>query len=105
MVFEGGSPRRYDADFRRSAVELSSMAGRTVVSVAEELGVPVKTLEHWRAQERRRAGRGGSSGAPATLEAAQEQLRELRRQLGEAEADRDILKKALAICSRNTGSK
>ena len=77
-----------------------------MVSVAQELGLPVKTLEYWRAQHRRLHGPGaGVPGTPPTLEAALAQLKELRRRLDGVEKDREILKKALAICSSDIHAK
>lgn len=86
--------RRYDAEFRRNAVELSRSNGRTVRQTAEELGIPFKTLERWRYQIGKRSG-----GAMSAV-AQDAEVRRLRKELTDVQMERDILKKALAICSR-----
>ena len=68
--------------------------------VAGDLGIPYKTLERWRSlyrTERTLAPPNvvSSTGTPTSRE------RELERRLAHVERERDILKKALAICSRD----
>ncbi len=94
------SYKRYDDDFKRSAVELVESSGRSISEVSGDLGIPYKTLERWRTLYRR--GMLTASGAPGPVaDPAAIELKELRRRLANAEMDRDILKKALAICSRD----
>ncbi len=40
--------RKYDAEFKRQAVQLSMEEGRTVVSVAEGLGIHKDLIYQWR---------------------------------------------------------
>ncbi len=91
--------KRYDDEFKRNAVELLETSGRPIAEVAGDLGIPYKTLERWRAKYRRDrtlpAPKAPPAGAPTSRE------RELERQLAYVERERDILKKALAICSRD----
>ena len=87
--------RRYDDDFKRNAVDLLRMSTKTIAEVACDLGIPYKTLESWHLQMG-----SGPRKPPADPHAAE--LARLRRQLAEVEMERDILKKALAICSRPT---
>jgi transposase len=93
--------KRYDDEFKRSAVELLESSGRPMAEVAGDLAIPYKTLERWRAKFRSPGGpapKVDKSPQLATSELAE--LKELRRCLAHTERERDILKKALAICSR-----
>lgn len=94
--------KRYDDEFKRSAVELLETSGRPMAEVAGDLGIPYKTLERWRALYRRRDGQPAAPGekSPSLAQAELAELKELRRRLNHTERERDILKKALAICSR-----
>ncbi len=47
--------KRYDDEFKRSAVELLETTGRPMAEVAGDLGIPYKALERWR--EKCRGGR------------------------------------------------
>lgn len=91
--------QRYDLDFKRSAVDLIDSTGRPIAEIAGDLGIPYKTLERWRYQMRGRNRKPAEPNSPPpdpqTLE-----LRQLRKKLADVEMERDILKKALAICSR-----
>ncbi len=94
------SNRRYEDDFKRNAVELLESSGRSISEISGDLGIPYKTLERWRSLHRR--GILKPSGAPGPVaDPAAIELKELRRKLANAEMDRDILKKALAICSKD----
>ena len=94
--------KRYDLEFKRSAVELLESTGRSIAEVAGDLGIPYKTLERWKSLYRRRPDKPltGSSLDPVAAENTH-----LKRKLAYVERERDILKKALAICSREEGDK
>lgn len=79
--------RKYDEEFRRSALKMIDN-GQPVRSVAESLGVGENLLHKWK-----RARRSGTSD----MEREVIELRTKNRQL---EMERDILKKALGIFSR-----
>ncbi len=79
--------RKYDEEFRQAAMKMIDN-GQTVRSVAESLGVGENLLHKWKS-----ARRTGASG----LEQEVIELRAAKRQL---EMERDILKKALSIFSR-----
>jgi transposase-like protein len=92
--------RTYDAEFKRNAVRMVEESGRAASEVAQSLGIGVDLLYRWR---REMLGQGqiafpgqGKQG----LTDEQRRIRELEKQLKDAELDGDILKKALAIFSR-----
>src|SRR5688572_19103057 len=93
--------KHYDDEFKRNAVQLLESSGRPMAEVAGDLGIPYKTLERWRGKLRHAgscAPRTEKSSDLASSELAE--LKELRRRLAHTERERDILKKALAIFSR-----
>lgn len=90
------SRRRFSAEFRAQAVELVGL-GKPVPEVAQELGIGTSILYRW-VQKTSPAVRRGSKGLRAVgEEAAVDELRRLRRQVGDLKLENDILKKAAVI--------
>lgn len=102
--------RKFDEEFKREAVRLSELPGKTLASVARSLGIDVNTLGMWRKKfgtgAKNSAARSaseipqGSEAAEAALVRTQLELMELRKRLREAEMERDILKKAMGVVTR-----
>lgn len=89
--------RRYDREFKENAVALVR-SGRTLVQVARDLGVSTWSLRRWVEQ----IEHGQQLKEPRTLaleSAEQRELRRLRQENDYLRRQRDILKKALGICS------
>lgn len=89
--------RRYDREFKENAVALVR-GGRTITSVARDLGITTWSLGRWV----QLANTGGGQREPATLAVETPEQRELRRLKQENDylrQQRDILKKALGILS------
>jgi transposase len=83
--------RRYDAEFKASAIRMVEQ-GKRVSEVAQALGIRRTELHRWLA-----AAREGQLGNEEGRE-----LAELRARVRQLETERDILKKALSIFSRAT---
>lgn len=83
------SRRKYDEDFKRSALKMIDN-GQSVRSVAQALGVSENQLHKWK--------RGFHRSQPET----EKEVADLRARLRQVEMERDILKKALSIFSRAT---
>ena len=79
----------YDEDFKRSALKMIAN-GQSVRSVAQALGVAQGLLHRWKRVARYQ---------PSPDE---QEVSELRARLRQVETERDILKKALSIFSRQT---
>ena len=79
--------RKYDEEFRRGALKMIDN-GQTVRSVAESLGVGENLLHKWKSAR----GVGASD--------LDREVIELRSRMRQLELERDILKKALSIFSR-----
>ena len=90
----------YDLEFKRNAVALASEPGKTLAAVSRSLGIRNQILSRWR----REHAENGTSAFPGNgveaLTDDQRRIRELEVRLREAELDRDILKKAVAIFSK-----
>ena len=92
--------RKYDPDFKRNAVQLTEEPGRTVAGVAENLGISKDLLYRWRRAQRVNKELAFPGNGREALTSQQQKIRELVKSLKNAEMERDILKKAMAIFSR-----
>lgn len=90
---------QYDKAFKLEAVRLIVEGGRSVASVARDLGVNANSLHHWRKQ----FGKDGMEAFPGhgRLKPADEELRRLKRELQIVTQERDILKKAIAFFAKH----
>jgi transposase-like protein len=99
----GATPRRkFDDNYKRHAVELTLQAGRTVKSVAKELGIQDWSLYEWRKLYAPRPGELGS--APQTLDEAQKEIERLRAEVFRMREREVVLKKSLGILSETPES-
>ena len=92
--------RKYDPDFKRNAVQLTEEPGRTVADVAEKLGISKDILYRWRRSQSINKEFAFPGNGREVLTSQQQKIRELEKRLKNAEMERDILKKAMAIFSR-----
>jgi transposase len=94
--------RRYDREFKKDAVEYLIRSGKTIKAVAAELGVERSALGYWRkahlkALDEASGDNGVTAMKPSEVEADN---RRLRKELAYVSEQRDILKKAISIFSR-----
>ncbi len=96
-------PKRYDAEFKRNAVELLLSSGKPLKPLASELGIDATTLRTWRDAYLKEIGGhpGRPPRGPSPEEMAQE-LRRLRKENATLTRQREILKKALGILSEQS---
>lgn len=97
------SPRRkYDAAFKRNVVELSDQR-ENISDLAQELGLTAKQIYKWRSDYKAnpQASFPGNGNPKQTPEQAR--IAQLEKQLAEANMEKEILKKAITIFSRNGG--
>ena len=93
------SKKRYDGEFKREAVRLADNSDKGDSTIERELGLYQGAIRTWR-----KALRLDSRDAfPGTghMKPAEEEVRSLRRELEEVRQERDILKKAMAIFTRD----
>ena len=87
------SINNYDEAYKRNAVSLVE-TGTPAAQVARDLGISAHLIYTWRKQYGTQPSRHGNA------ETNQEENARLRKQLARAEAELDILKKAMSIFSR-----
>lgn len=93
--------RRFPKEFKTEAVELLLASKKPPKEIAADLGIEANMLHRWKreyliSQDHAFPGKG-KLGDPEKRE-----LRDLQKQLRDVEEERDILKKALAIFSKQT---
>lgn len=88
--------RRYDENFKRSAVELWLSGGKSVEQIAGELGISTQSIKKWKKELAALPATGPGQRSAQQLE---EEVRRLKRELQHVARQRDILKKTLGILS------
>jgi len=89
--------RVYSKEFKLEAVELSERSEKTVKEIALDLGISYQLLCKWRSVYMSE-GRDSFPGR-GNIKPSEQELHEVKKKLKEAEEEREILKKALAIFS------
>ena len=91
--------RKYDRDFKVEAVRLAEKDGRKVAEVARDLGINRNLIYKWKQQLDN--DQGDAFPGHGRLKPDEERFRKLERELSDVKEERDILKKALAIFSKD----
>ena len=98
MVGENGKKKRFDKDFKIAAVKMVTEAGHKAAEVARSLDIHPNMLYSWK----RKYADSGEKAFVGTGHLTE--IAGLRRKLREVEMERDILKKAVGIFSKETGN-
>jgi len=95
----GKSRRKHSREFKLEAVRQVVDQKRPISEVAKGLGLNASMLARWKSEfeEEARAALTGKG----KVKTAEEEVRELRRQLSITEQERDILKKAVAYFAKH----
>ena len=94
--------KHYDKEFKLMTVNLCQ-TGKSRREVAEELGVRTELVSRW-IREYTQYQEGSFSGhGNANLTDEQKEIVRLKRELRDSQIERDILKKAVSIFSKNDG--
>ena len=91
--------RQYDAEFKKEVLKMT-MEGKPIVDVARDLGISPERIYKWRRDEKLRIGAVAFASAGGKALTPEEELRAIREELETTKRERDILKKALAIFSK-----
>lgn len=87
--------RKYASDFKKESVEYLIRSKKSATDVAKELGIRQDLLSRWK----RELNKHETKAFPGNGNPIEKELFQLRKQLAEAEEEKEILKKALAIFS------
>lgn len=89
--------RIYSLEFKLKAIELSNQRG-SLISVANELNVSSDNIKRWKKE----FNQGKLTGKTIPVKSKEEEeLIRLRKELADVKMERDILKKAVGIFSKN----
>ena len=94
--------RKYDKQFKLMAVELSKTREDLPV-LANELDIRAELLYRWRREFGDKPEASFPGNGKVILTDQEAEIARLKKQLREAEQERDILKKAVSIFSRSDG--
>ena len=92
--------KRYDATFKRDAVELLLTSGKPLKALAIELGVCDVTLRQWRDRHLHKTEPIETDGKKLSAPQLAQELRRIQKELQVANRRNEILKKALGILSQ-----
>ena len=97
----GEKYRHFSREFKRDAVQLVTEKGMPVGQVARELDLHPNLLHLWR---RKFLAQGDQAfSAKGRIKPENADIRLLRKELEKVREQRDILKKALAVFSKQSG--
>jgi transposase len=94
--------KTYDKKFKLMSVELSNTRSDLAV-LAKELDIPLALLYRWRKEHLVKPESSFPGNGKVVLNEAEKELARLKKELRETQLERDILKKAISIFSRNDG--
>ena len=89
------APKKFDPTFKQEAVSLWQTSGKTAPQVAQELGINVDRLYHWKKDFA--PPPGGEGGGAKSRDQLVIDNAALRQELDYVRQQRDILKKTLGI--------
>ena len=96
MVGENGKKKRFEREFKISAVKMVTEGGHKAAEVARSLGIHETQIYNWK----KKFSDQGDKAFPGKGHLTE--LSALRRKLRDVEMERDILKKAVGIFSKTT---
>jgi transposase len=91
--------RKYDADFKQEVLSMIRN-GRSVLDISESLGISASLIHKWKSRSNL-AVSASSNPLPSVVEVVSvKEHEQLKAKVKQLEQERDILKKALGIFSR-----
>jgi len=90
--------RKYSEEFKLEAVRLASQEGVRVAQVAKDLGISSNMLSRWRREHEAHGGKA----FPGKGVARDEELAQLKRELGRVRRERDFLREAAAFFAKTS---
>ena len=99
MAKKKGSNRYYDEEFKQDVLRLVD-EGRPIVEVAKSLGLRPGIIYEWNRKKKREIGAVAYAASGGKELTPEEEIKALKEELVSTMRERDILKKALAIFSK-----
>ena len=94
--------RKYDREFKQMVVELSYNR-EDLSALASELDIRSDLIYRWRREAAKHQAASFPGQGNKTLTEEQKEIARLKKELRDAQIERDILKKAVSIFSKNDG--
>lgn len=91
--------RSYTEEFKREVLEMAASGEISVAQLARDLGIAPSLIYKWR--ERYRVDESSGELKPSAERETEAEIRRLRRELSVVKQERDILKKAIQVFSRD----
>jgi len=94
--------RTFDREFKQMVIELSNNR-QDYTALASELDIPADLIYRWRREAAKHQVASFPGQGNKILTQEQKEIARLKKELHDAQIERDILKKAVSIFSRNDG--
>jgi len=94
--------RRFDREFKQMVIELSYNR-EDISALASELDISADLIYRWRREAELHRGASFPGQGNKILTDEQKEIVRLKKELRDAQLERDILKKAVSIFSKNDG--
>ena len=94
--------RKYDREYKQMVVELAN-AREDISALAAELDLRIDLIYRWRREALANLGASFPGQGNKTMTEEQKEIARLKKELRDAQIERDILKKAVSIFSKRDG--
>ena len=94
--------RKFDREFKQMVIELSQNR-EDIAALASELAIGVDLIYRWRREATIHQDASFPGQGNKILTEEQKEIERLKKELRDAQIERDILKKAVSIFSKNDG--
>jgi len=94
--------RRFDREYKQMVVELAN-AREDITTLAAELDLRADLIYRWRREALAHLGASFPGQGNKTMTEEQKEIARLKKELHDAQLERDILKKAVSIFSKSDG--
>ena len=91
--------KQYTEAYKREVLEMAASGDVSIAQLGRDLGIRPELIYKWRSRYRVEEGNGELK--PSHEREAEAEIRRLRRELEIAKQERDILKKAIQVFSRD----
>jgi transposase len=86
--------RKYSKEFKEDVLNMLKTGEKNVIAISRELGIAEQIIYRWYKKY------SGQSNKEEKIDTQEKELRELRAKLADVTEERDILKKAVSIFSK-----